>query len=67
MAHLVEGAPHDVLLTDDDLCACLSEREIHSAICQLNKRRAPGWDEVSAEMLKMGRYELVKWLKILAD
>ena len=50
--------------SDDDLCACLSEREIFTAILQLKMGRAPGLDGVSPEMLKLGGDESAKWLKI---
>ena len=64
--HSIEKASHDVS-SDDDLCTCLSESEIRTAIHQMKKGRAPGLDEISPEMLRLGGDVPVKWLKILAD
>ena len=52
---------------DDEMCALLSEEEISTAMSQLKNGRAPGLDEVSAEMLKLGSVASVEWLKALAD
>ena len=47
----------------DDLCAPLSEEEICTAISQLKNGRAPGIDEITAEMIKLGGAESVRWCK----
>ena len=62
--HPVSG---DVRPEDGELCDELSEEEISAAITQLRKGRAPGVDEVSAELLKLGGEESVRWLKAIAD
>ena len=51
----------------DDLCAPLSEEEICTAISQLKNGRAPGMDRISAEMIKLGGAESVRWFKSLLD
>ena len=58
-SHSVERAPHGVP-SDDDLCACLSEREILTAIRQLKTGKAPDLDGISPEMLKLGGDEYAK-------
>ena len=62
--HSIERASHDVL-SDDGLCACLSESEILNPIHQLKKGKAPGLDKISPEILKLGGDVSVKWSKIL--
>ena len=52
---------------DDELCAPLTEEEIRVAISHLKNGRAPGLDEISAEMLKVGGDESVQCLKLLSD
>ena len=67
---VVEVYPTDTELdvpNDDELCAPLTEEEIHVAISHLKNGRAPGLDEISAEMLKLGGNESVQWLKLLSD
>ena len=51
----------------DDLCAPLSEEEICTAISQLKNSRAPGMDGITAEMIKLGGAESVRWFKSLFD
>ena len=57
------GEPPDL----DDLCAPLSEEEICTAISQLKNGRAPGMDGITAEMIKLGGAESVRWFKSLFD
>ena len=57
------GEPPDL----DDLCAPLSEEEICTAISQLKNSRAPGMDGITAEMIKLGGAESVRWFKSLFD
>ena len=67
---VVEVYPTDTELdvpNDDELCAPLTEEEICVAISHLKNGRAPGLDEISAEMLKLGGDESVQWLKLLSD
>ena len=54
-------------INDEELCANLSEEEIAIAISQLKNGRAPGMDGISAEMLKLGGEESVRWLKAISD
>ena len=57
----------DPLTRPDDLCAPLSEDGIITAISQLKSGRAPGQDGITAEMIKLGGVECVRWFKTLFD
>ena len=59
-------ALHDTM-SDVDMCGCLSEDEIRTAISQMKKGKAPGSDEISTELLMLGGEECVRWLKIVFD
>ena len=55
------------VLDDEGLCCNLSEDEIAVAIKQLKKGKAPGLDEISLEMLRLGGEESIRWLKLVSD
>ena len=57
----------DDTMSDVDMCGCLSEDEIRTAISQMKKGKAPGSDEISTELLMLGSEECVRWLKIVFD
>ena len=41
-------------VSDSDLCAPFSEEEVSTAISQMKSGKAPGIDNISAELLKIG-------------
>ena len=47
---------------DEDLTQCITEEEIREAIGQLQDGKAPGADGISAELLKLGGVETIRWL-----
>ena len=53
---------------DDVSLSCVpSEDEIRSALKDMKKGRAPGEDEITAELLKLGGEVVVQWLVSLAS
>ena len=50
---------------DKDLSLPISEEEIQEAITQLRVGKAPGADGISAELLKLGGAETIRWLTSL--
>ena len=50
---------------DDNLSQPITEEEIEEAISQLRDRNAPGADGISAELLKLGGAETIRWLTSL--
>ncbi len=47
---------------DEDLSQPITEEEIQEAVGQLRDGRAPGADGMSAELLKLGGAETIRWL-----
>ena len=50
---------------DEDLSQPITEEEIQEAVGQLRDGRAPGADGISAELLKLGGAETIRWLNSL--
>ena len=50
---------------DEDLSLPISEEEIQKAITQLRVGKASGADGISAELLKLGGAEIIRWLTSL--
>ena len=55
------------MFVNEELTANQSEEEIVMANSQMRQGRAPGQDEISTEMLKLGGEECARWLKVIAD
>ena len=51
---------------EEDLALEPSQQEIREAINQLKQNKAPGVDEITAEMLKLGGEPIVHWLTRLS-
>ena len=55
----------DNFADDDDLSQPITEEEIQEAISQLRDGKAPSVDGISAELLKLGGAETIRWLTSL--
>lgn len=50
---------------NEDLSKSITVEEIHEAIGQLQDGKAPGDDGISAELLKLGGAETIRWISTL--
>ena len=55
----------NLLAEEEDMSRPISQVEIQNAIAQLRDGKAPGADGISAELLKLGGTETIRWLTSL--
>ena len=64
---ITEATPsyREQFVDDENLSQPITEEEIQQAIAQLRDGRASGADDISAELLKLGGAETIRWLTSL--